>query len=98
MKDDFSPPRMVFERIREIRKVIRTEKMRTPKRTAPDKNAEPPAINAPITAMRPPNLPLQGMKVLVRMAMSFSRFEAMIAEPVTPTQLQPSPMHMNKEI
>lgn len=38
--------------------------------------------------------PLQGIKLLVRMATSRSRGESMIRQPVTPTALQPRPMHM----
>ena len=40
------------------------------------------------------NLPLQGTKALVRMAMSRSRGEAIIRHPVTPAALQPKPMAM----
>ena len=40
------------------------------------------------------NLPLQGIKLLVRMAISRSRGESIIRQPVTPAALQPKPMHM----
>ena len=40
------------------------------------------------------NRPLQGTKLLVRMAMSRSRGESMIRQPTTPAALQPKPMHM----
>ena len=38
--------------------------------------------------------PLQGIMAFVLMAMSFSSRVGMIRQPVTPTVLQPSPMHM----
>ena len=40
------------------------------------------------------NLPLQGMKLFVSTASSRSRFESIIRQPVTPTALQPKPMHI----
>ena len=39
--------------------------------------------------------PLQGVKQLVRMAISRSRGESMIRHPTTPAALHPSPMHMH---
>ena len=39
------------------------------------------------------NRPLQGTMALVRMARSRSRGESMIRHPVTPTALQPRPIH-----
>ncbi|CDC73490.1 resolvase domain protein [Candidatus Colimorpha enterica] len=47
-----------------------------------------------ITAIRIGNLPLQGMKLFVSTASSRSRFESIIRQPVTPTALQPKPMHI----
>ena len=41
-----------------------------------------------------PNLPLQGIRLLVNIAIMRSRGELMIRQPVTPTALHPSPMHM----
>ena len=40
------------------------------------------------------NLPLQGTKLLVRMASMRSRGESMILHPTIPAALQPKPMHM----
>ena len=40
------------------------------------------------------NRPLQGTKLLVKDATSRSRGESIIRQPVTPTALQPNPMHM----
>ena len=41
------------------------------------------------------NRPLQGIKLLVRIAISLSRLESMIRVPTTPAALQPSPIHMD---
>ncbi len=40
------------------------------------------------------NLPLQGTKTLVRIAINLSRGESIIRQPVTPAALQPKPMHI----
>ena len=40
------------------------------------------------------NLPLQGTKQLVMMAISLSRGESMMRQPVTPVALQPKPIIM----
>ena len=54
--------------------------------------------NAVRSSRSPPNFPLQGIMLLVSTAMSFSRGDSMIRQPVTPTALQPSPMHMVRPI
>ena len=53
-----------------------------------------PAKNSVMTAMSRGNLPLQGTKQLVRIAISLSLLPGMMRQPVTPTALQPSPMHI----
>ena len=40
------------------------------------------------------NLPLQGTKLLVKIAINFSRGESIILAPTTPAALQPNPMHI----
>ena len=50
--------------------------------------------NAVNSSSNPPNFPLQGIMLFVSTAMSFSRGDSIIRQPVTPTALQPSPMHM----
>ena len=52
------------------------------------------AIKSEIMAVSRGNRPLQGTRLLVRMAMSRSLGESMIRQPVTPAALQPSPMAM----
>lgn len=37
------------------------------------------------------NLPLQGTKLLVKIAINFSRGESIILQPITPAALQPNP-------
>ena len=43
------------------------------------------------------NRPLQGMQTLVSMAISRSRGESIIRQPVTPAALQPSPIHIVRD-
>ena len=40
------------------------------------------------------NLPLQGTKLFVTVAISFSLGESIILQPITPAALHPSPIHM----
>lgn len=42
------------------------------------------------------NLPLQGTKLLVKIAINFSRGESIILQPITPAALQPNP-HTHSE-
>jgi hypothetical protein len=44
------------------------------------------------------NLPLQGTKLLVIMAISRSLGESIIRQPTMPAALHPNPMHMSAEI
>ena len=54
--------------------------------------AEAPAKNSVIRVTRAGRRPLQGTKLLVRMAMSRSLGESMIRQPVTPAALHPKPI------
>jgi len=53
--------------------------------------------NMDIMAIRVGKRPLQGTKLLVMIAMSRSRGESIMRQPVTPTALHPNPMHMGAE-
>lgn len=57
-----------------------------------------PPMNIAEIAVSIPNLPLQGINVLVIMAAIRSAGEEIIRQPVTPTALHPSPIHMKKAI
>ena len=50
-----------------------------------------------IIAMRAGNRPLQGTKLLVSTAISRSRGDSIILQPVTPQALQPKPIHMVRD-
>ena len=52
------------------------------------------AKNMVIMAIKVGKRPLQGTKLLVRIAMRRSRGDSMIRHPVTPQALQPKPMHI----
>ena len=53
-----------------------------------------PTKNIEIIAISVGNLPLQGTKLFVSIARSFSRGESIILQPTIPAALQPKPMHM----
>ena len=50
--------------------------------------------NIPIMQIMAGNLPLQGMKTLVKIAKIRIFLDSIILAPVTPTALHPSPMHI----
>lgn len=52
-----------------------------------------PAIKMLAIVIKNGNLPLQGTKLLVRIAINFSLGELIILQPVTPALLQPKPIH-----
>lgn len=91
--------RRVPDRSRETQKVMNTPSRMTARRMTADTAAFPgaaptPTKNMVMTLMRKGNHPLQGTKLLVRMAMSRSRGESMILHPTTPAALHPNPMHI----
>ncbi len=91
VKDELMPFSIVEERIFAARKVIKTPKMITPV----SKNGEkklPAAKKIVIIVIRVGNLPLQGTKLFVKMAMSLSLGESIILQPETPAALQPKPI------
>ena len=74
-------------------KIINVAKIKA--EAADDQNPERlPAKNMEIMAMRAGKRPLHGTKTLVSMAISRSRGESMIRQPITPTALHPKPIHM----
>ena len=97
-KDDGFPLRSVDDRSFETTRVTITEVTTKTVRISADKsepNADAdPMKNIEINAISVGNLPLQGIKEFVRIAISLSLSESIILHPVTPTELQPSPMHM----
>ena len=58
--------------------------------------ASPATKKADITAVIIGNLPLQGTKLFVSIAINLSRGESIILQPVTPTALHPNPIHIVK--
>ena len=54
----------------------------------------PPAINILETAIKKGNLPLQGTKLLVKIAINLSLGEFIILHPTQPAALQPKPIHI----
>ncbi len=48
-------------------------------------------------AIKVGNLPLQGTKLLVIMAISLSRGESIILQPTTPAALHPNPIHIVRD-
>lgn len=54
----------------------------------------PPAINILEIAINKGNLPLQGTKLLVKIAINLSLGEFIILHPTQPAALQPNPIHI----
>lgn len=92
--------KIVFERIFDIISVISIEIMIIASRSSA---AEIEEVNLlvvfdirkiDIIAISVGNLPLQGEKTFVNIAISFSFFDFIILHPITPQALQPYPMHI----
>ena len=97
--DDGSPFNIVFDNIFDINSVSRmpskTTSITTKAATNPEKiPAIEPEMNIVATVIKNGNLPLQGTKQFVRIAINFSRGEFIILVPTTAAALQPNPMHM----
>ena len=91
--DTASPRKTVAERMRDTSSVKPTLAAMTPvSSSAPP--AALPAKNTEHRKISSGNRPLHGAKLLVRMAISRSRGESMMRQPVTPQALHPKPMHM----
>ena len=90
---------MVPDSSRDTQKVRKTPSRMTPVSSSADSTPRPipapvPTKNMVMIAIRVGKRPLQGTKLLVRMAISRSRGESMMRQPTTPAALQPKPMAM----
>lgn len=99
MNDDGIPFKIVLDNILEISNVSTIPKIIIPSTAmVAAKDFIPPVKNPPIKIVamqiRNGNLPLQGIKLFVKIDTSFSLGESIILHPTTPAALQPSPMHM----
>lgn len=88
-----SPFKTVEERHFEARSVVKKEKQRTRAIINAERMGLPGARKMEMQAMIAPKRPLQGVRELVRIDINLSCSEGMMALFVTPTQLQPKPMH-----
>lgn len=100
MKDDGTPFKSVSDNSLETANVINIPKSITAVSIIADRAlSNTPALpmkNMVIIVIIAGNLPLQGTKLLVSIAMSRSRGESMIRHPTTPAALHPNPMHMKR--
>ena len=99
VKEEGIPFRRVLDNTLDATKVMQIPRRMTKARQkAPRSEADspvaPPAMKSERMVRIVGNLPLQGTKLLVRMAMMRSLGESMILHPVTPTALQPKPIHI----
>lgn len=99
VKDDGSPFRRVLDKILDTNSVVKIPKRmiavkkKTFKRLA---LVEKPTKNMVIIDIIAGNLPLQGTRLLVKIAIKRSLLESIILQPLTPTALQPKPIHIVK--
>lgn len=102
VNDDGSPFKIVNESIFDISSVIKIEKIIRPSRVRADSVDDANLFDAPetknmeIIAIKEGNLPLQGENIFVKIAISFSFFDSIILQPITPQALQPYPIHIVK--
>ncbi len=99
MKDDGIPFKSVFESNLEMSKVKTTPSTITAVRNSAERAdwkapEAAPAKNMVIIAISVGKRPLHGTKLFVRIAMSLSRGESIILQPITPQALQPNPMQI----
>ena len=95
MKEEGTPRSSVADSSLEASSVIATAKtMRAVSSRALTNEPLPPAKNMDMTAMRAGKRPLHGTRLLVITAISRSRGESIMRQPVTPTALQPKPMQV----
>ena len=97
--DDGSPFKIVLESSFETTNVITTPKTITAKRINVEvillKNpVAEPTKNIEIIAISVGNLPLQGTRLFVIIAISLSLGDSIILQPTTPAALQPNPIHI----
>ena len=101
MKDEGTPFSKVFDNSLERIRVMKIPSKITPvsknaERRVPVNPLMLPIKNIVIKEIRVGNLPLQGTKLLVRIAISRSLGESMIRQPMTPAALQPNPIHIHR--
>lgn len=98
MNEDGTPFNNVFDNILDDKKVIiipnKITSVSNKAEITDPKSPLNPIKNMEITAIRVGNLPLQGTKLLVKIAIKRSRGESIILQPTIPAALQPNPMHM----
>mgnify|MGYP004473438409 CR=1 FL=1 len=92
VNDDAIPLRTVMERTFDIISVIITPIIITPKRIIAESTLPAVTKNIVIIIIIVGNRPLHGTKLLVSIAISLSRGESIILQPVTPQALQPNPI------
>ena len=99
MKEDGTPFKMVFDSIFDTIKVANTPSTITPVIVSVAMKLcrrllAAPAINMVVIAMSVGNLPLQGTRKFVIIAINLSLGESIILQPMTPAALHPKPMHI----
>ena len=99
MKLEGIPFKTVFDKIFEIINVIKIPSKTTNNTVSVDRIEAPnPIPKLPINivdiVISKGNLPLQGTKAFVNIAINFSLVEFIIRHPTTPAALQPNPIHM----
>ena len=99
MKEDGTPRKTVRESSRVTPKVTPTPSRISPVSISAERSDRPAPAAVPTKKMRirltsVGNRPLQGTKLLVRMASSRSLGESIMRQPTTPAALQPNPMQM----
>ncbi|SFR93536.1 hypothetical protein SAMN05661086_02589 [Anaeromicropila populeti] len=99
VKEEGTPFSNVLDSNKDIRNVIIMPSRITKVRSIAESSLPPgrgrnPIKNMVIIAIIAGKRPLHGIKLLVRMAMSRSRLESIMRQPITPAALHPSPMHM----
>ena len=98
IKEEGNPFKMVLESSLETSSVAvipsRITSVRSRQEAIPLPKEKEAAKNMVIMAIKVGKRPLQGTKLLVRIAMRRSRGDSMIRHPVTPQALQPKPMHI----
>lgn len=100
VKKDGIPFKIVLDRIFDVRNVIINPKIIMPERyiahTKLFKNEfeSHSKKNMVINAINVGKRPLQGVKLFVNIAISLSRGESIILQPIIPAALHPKPMHV----
>ena len=94
MKEEGSPFNIVEERIFEKTRVTNIAINIMNPKIAADKSPDDMAKKIVIIVISIGNLPLQGIKLFVKIAISLSLGESIILHPTTPAALHPKPIHI----